>query len=314
MMRDRSYHRYERIRIIEEWSRTGVLAERRRLPIEEQFRERLDGTGARLFMPVSLTYSDDSWYNTQISYLLEAYDALPNRPDIAFDSTWKVFESTATRTARMRSGSAHKITQSLTYLSEHVALDGAVLDSLLGDLPSQTCEYLFKKIITHAADGDGQRVRGRLTGVNDRKDATGARIKDFLTLVEGKYLVPADVDANRKGAMLLRRALAGETLSIEGVEVTLPEKARLRILMSGLLYTARNERYHGEAFSPFYSSAATLRTYTHPHYLFLSTYALVHLMWSRSGESFGPSEKAVERNVIDNFGEAKKLYGRHWTR
>jgi hypothetical protein len=314
MMRDRSYHRHERIRIIEEWSRTGVLAERRRLPIEEQFLERLDGTGARLFMPVSLGYSDDAWYNTQISYLLEAYDALPNRPDIAFDSTWKVFESTATRTARKLSGKPLNITDALKHLSEHVALDGAVLDSLLGELPSQTCEYLFKKIVTHVSGENGRKTRGRLTGGNGRNDATGEGIKDFLTLVEGKYLPAGDVDAHRKGALLLRRALAGETLTIDGTEVTLPEKARLRILMSGLLYTARNERTHGEAFSPFYSSAATLRTYTHPHYLFLSTYALVHLMWSRSGEAFSPPEKTVEQNVIDNFGEARKLYGRHWTR
>ncbi|WP_030613337.1 hypothetical protein [Streptomyces sclerotialus] len=306
-MGDRTHHRRERLRIIEEWSRTGVLAERRSLPVEQQFRDRVSRTGSRLFVPLGLAYSDDPWYNTQVSHLLEAYDALPHRPDLAFDSVWKVFESTAVRTVATRTGRRRNITESLRYVSDHVALDGAVFEAMTAEVPSQTCEYLFKKVVLEAATEKGRRVGQRLTG--GAQDATAAELRTFLDLA---HAPGADLDANRRRAMLLRRALAGERLRIGAEEVLLSARARSRLLLGGLLYTARNERYHGESFSPFYSSTASLKTYTHPHYLFLATYALVHLLWAQWEHPYSPHTEAVAENVTENLREARTLYGRHW--
>ncbi|MGI5471573.1 hypothetical protein [Streptomyces sp. CA-132043] len=306
-MGDRTHHRRERLHIIEEWSRTGVLAERRTLPIEQQFRERVARTGSRLFVPLALAHSDDIWYHTQISYLLEAYDALPARPDLAFDSVWKVWESTVGLTVVARTGKPRNITDSLRYVSDHVALDAGTFETVVAALPSQTCEYLFKRIVRERRAAKGRGVGLRLAG-----GADGTAIEALLDLMEDGAAQGEELDAARRGAMLLRRALAGELLRIGTEEVRLSATARLRILLGGLLYTARNERYHGESFSPFYSSAASLKTYTHPHYLFLATYALVLLLWSRGGHAYSPRPEDVARNVAENIGEARTLYGRHW--
>ncbi|MEV7466715.1 hypothetical protein AB0O20_09410 [Streptomyces kronopolitis] len=308
----RSKQRRERIDIIAAWSRTGILAERQRLLIEDQFAERVARAGSRFFTPLPLTYSDDLWYNTQVSFLLEALDALPRRPDIAFDSVWKVLEKSAHAWLPARPGRGPNITDALGLLSADPRLSHSVTEALLANIPSQTCGYLFKRLITREPAESSRRALQRLSNSYGRGDTLPAEIAAFLTLVEKKYAAP-DFDTARRGAALLRRALTGETLDIAGTQVTLSFPARLRILLSGLLYTSRNERYHGESFSPFYSSAASIKTYTHPHYLFLAAYALVHLLWAHSGHPYAPTLDAVEENTTTNLHEARTLYARHWT-
>ncbi|MEV1047714.1 hypothetical protein [Streptomyces sp. NPDC049916] len=307
-----SRQRRERIDIIAAWSRSGILEERRRLLIEEQFTERVALMGSRFFVPLPLTYSDDLWYNTQVSFLLEAFDALPRRPDIAFDSVWKVLENTAHARFPHPPGGRPNITEALGHLSADPQLSGSVTEVLLGDVPSQTCGYLFKRLIAREPAESSGRALTRLSRGYGAGDVLPTEINAFLALVRSKYSAP-DPDTARRGAMLLRRALTGESLDITGTRVGLSLPARFRILLSGLLFTARNERYHGESFSPFYSSAASIKTYTHPHYLFLTAYTLVHFVWAHSNHRYAPPLDAVEENAVVNLREARTLYAGHWT-
>ncbi|WP_431781580.1 hypothetical protein [Streptomyces chumphonensis] len=308
----RSRQRRERIDIIAAWSTSGIVAERRRLLIEEQFAQRVTRTGSRFFVPLPLPHSDDLWYHTQVSFLLEALDALPRRPDIAFDSAWKVLEKTAVTRLPTRRGGRPNVTDALKLLSADRRLSGAVTEALLADVPSQTCGYLFKRLVLREPAESSAQARKRLSTGYGAGDGLPAEIDAFLALVEKRYAAP-DTDTARRGAMLLRRALSGERLDVGGTPVALSPQARLRILLCGLLYTARNERYHGESFSPFYSSAASIKTYTHPHYLFLAAYALVHLVWAHDQHPYGPSVDAVEENTVLNLREARALYTHHWT-
>ncbi|MEW2547005.1 hypothetical protein AB0910_14700 [Streptomyces sp. NPDC047002] len=312
--RSRSRQRHERIDIITAWSRSGVLAERPRLPIEEQFAERVTRMGSRFFVPLPPAYSDDLRYNTQVSFLLEALDALPRRPDIAFDSVWKVLERTAVATylPAPQVNRRPNVMDALKILSADPRMSGPVTEALLANVPSQTCGYLFKRLITREPEESSREVHRRLSSGYGAGDPLPAEIDTFRTLVEGQYAAP-DADTARRGAFLLRRALAGENLDIDGTRVALSPPARLRVLLCGILYTARNERYHGESFSPFYSSAASIRTYTHPHYLFLAAYALVHLAWAHGNAPYAPTPAAVHDNTALNLHEARTLYARHWT-
>ncbi|GAA3014197.1 hypothetical protein [Streptomyces fulvorobeus] len=308
----RSRQRRERIDIITEWSQSGILEERRRLLVEEQFAERVARANSRFFIPLPLTYSDDIWYNTQVSFLLEAFDALPRRPDIAFDSVWKVLERSASMWLPSHLGRRRNITDTLGQLSADSRLSCSVTEILLADIPSQTCGYLFKRLITREPVESSGRARMRLAKSYGVGDVLPSEIEAFLALVEKRYAAP-DTDTARRGAMLLRRALNGETLDVAETQISLSLHARMRILLCGLLYTVRNERYHGESFSPFYSSAASIKTYTHPHYLFLAAYALVHLVWAHTNNSYAPSLDAVEENTVTNLREARALYARHWS-
>ena len=59
------------------------------------------------------------------------------------------------------------------------------------------------------------------------------------------------------------------------------EWTRLRIVVSSLLYTARNERFHGDNFSHFKSDRASLKTYHHFYYLLMVTYSLLWILLLR---------------------------------
>ncbi len=114
--------------------------------------------------------------------------------------------------------------------------------------------------------------------------------------------------------MLLRRALRGESLTLgESGEFKLDETSLARFLVLLLLYTARNERFHGSSFSPFVSSDATLRTYTHPFFMFLASYYLLLATWLETRPAAtNASRIELLESLSNNLQDAEGLFGSHW--
>jgi hypothetical protein len=57
----------------------------------------------------------------------------------------------------------------------------------------------------------------------------------------------------------------------------------------------------------------TLRTYTHPYFLFISAYSLLVALWVRPRpEGVGLDKNVVSANVSTNLHFARRLFGRHW--
>lgn len=59
----------------------------------------------------------------------------------------------------------------------------------------------------------------------------------------------------------------------------------MKLLINGLLYTYRNERFHGDAFSPFKSSKTQLKTFAHAYFCLISTYFFIAQLIYRHFES-----------------------------
>jgi hypothetical protein len=64
----------------------------------------------------------------------------------------------------------------------------------------------------------------------------------------------------------------------------LPSKQKLHSLLEVCLSTYRHERAHGEAFSPFRSSKAKLKTYAHAYYMLMVSYVVVLGMLHHQGK------------------------------
>jgi hypothetical protein len=178
------------------------------------------------------------------------------------------------------------------------------------NMPVQSCEYLFKKAILTGSPV----LRG--TDAQPAKRLFNLRMSEIDHLLDHLYrryaLQQNTLDGYRKGAMFLRLAISGKSVDCgDGTSITLDSSARTSLLVSGLLYTARNERVHGESFSPFVSSAATMKTYCHPYYLFLASYVLLCSYWRHA--NILSREKVLE-NVESNFSAARQLFGGHWMR
>lgn len=204
MSTDANCHRDQRLSAIARWSEVGVLEQRARFPIEKAFDDRVENRGGQFFKPVAVKDLDDVVFHREISYLIDAFDALPKRVDQAFDSDWKAFEL---ETAQFEGS---RIIDRLE--SASLRLDKDVVAAICAAVPAQTREYAYKRLVVDfieekAEEGLKRRVNGRST----------SQLEQLLDYLKQTYGVSSSKGARREGAMLLRRALRGETLTLGGM-------------------------------------------------------------------------------------------------
>lgn len=297
--------RKARLEAIAQWAKIGVLKPRKLFSIEEIFMERVKAKTATFFKPIQIGELNSVEFNRQLSYLIDAFDSLPGRVDIAFDSAWKAFELETREFAPRQN-----ITDRLRTIVE--AVDKDVIDLICLNFPVQSCEYLYKRLISDVMDKSVNH--GLKNRINYSKN--NQRICQLLEHLELLYKKGSSA-ARRNGALLIRRALEGERLKLangSGVtSVTLDSNSKAQILISLFLYTARNERVHGSTFSPFISSAASLRTYTHPYFAFLATYYLLISLWkAKHPQVLILNQGSVITSLKDNIETARKILGSNW--
>lgn len=300
MTSDRTFEREQRLRAIARWAEVGVLEPRSLLPIEKAFLERVEANSDSFFKPVAVNNLEGVEFHRELSYLLDAFDSLPGRVDQAFDSTWKALEL---ETSQLHGG---HVTGRLE--SAALKVDPLIVAEICAGVPVQTCEYAYKRLIVEFLDEEAQF--GLVNRVRERATPAILELLDFMKITYG--IDPPE--ARRKGALLLRRALRGEVLKI-GPNPTfqLDETSRARFLVLLVLYTARNERFHGSSFSPFVSSDASLRTYTHPFFAFLASYYLLLALWfeTRSDAVIASRDEVLE-SLRANLQVARSVFGNHW--
>lgn len=298
-----NHHRRLRYQAIANWAEAGVLAPRPVFPVEQAFADRLSKLDSPFFRPVALPYSDERAYNTQVSYIVDALDLLPKRPDVAFDSVWKAFEVVCLTVGRT------SITDSLEKVMKGRLVDPDLLELLCSAAPAQACEFAALRAV--AAKGEGDDAANS----EDKRWHRLSRDPNWPPLLAAlKGRDATDGQQRRQAAMLLRRALSGDELEVSGERIQLSAESRGWLLVGCFLYTARNERFHGLSFSPFISSAAKVSTFTHPYFAFLSTYALLCSLWSNSDArcGIGLDPSVVLLNAKENLESARLLFGQHW--
>lgn len=302
MLYDATYHRTQRLRAMARWADVGVLERRSQLPVEQAFADRVTQNSETFFKPVAINDLDSVAFHREVSYLVDAFDSLPWRVDIAFDSTWKAFE------LETKEAYGGNVTERLKEVVGEV--NPMIVDRLCDSFPVQSCEYLFKRLVSDFSEDTIERgLKNRLLYSTD--DQTRLLL-DHLQMTYGR----GSAESRRKGALLLRRALRGETLVLGGVAgFRLETTSRARVLVSLFLYTTRNERFHGTSFSPFVSSAASLRTYTHPFFAFLASYYLLLSLWlERRPGAIRADLDALLVSLDDNLITARGIFGTHWNK
>jgi hypothetical protein len=275
-------------------------------PAEAAMMERLAATGNRLFVPYPFPYTDDDTYHYHLAFLVEAVDLLPLKMDLSFDAVWRAFESMYTRSIAPKKYKLHE--QAPIVASDivaHVVLDQAVRD-LLSSVPMQSCEYLAQRIFDGWRDPltDWERIWNRL---NNRRHG---HVTHLLEEIAIKYSAPViALDDRRKVAILLRLALHGEEVDLQGAKIKIPVEERISFLLNALLYTFRNDRFHGGMQPPFKSSKGTLRTYTHAHYCFLWAHFLFLYALAKVQAAVVELHLLAD-NIGHNLEVYKKIYGK----
>lgn len=304
MHKEKCSHRETRLQIINEWADKGVQEPRTLFSTEKRFRELTQSCPA-LFKPVRLLADDDVNFQREVSYLIDAFDMLPSRPNIAFDSAWKAFEL---ETKVHYSGTnAARITDRLAHYAS--LIDPDLIGILAAGIPMQACEHLFKVLITNMVRHHTSRANSRITTLC--KNNSNASI--FIDYLRSRYVNDTSSE-RRKGAALIRKALQGEELTL-GIHkhFTLNATSCSQILILLYLWTIRNERYHGDSFSPFISSAAKVRTYAAIFYAFIVTYFFILWFWiNKRPQVILGNMDTIRHSIDENLDVAKKLFKTHW--
>lgn len=229
---------------------------------------------------------EEKFFQKNLSYLLDALDNLPLRPDLAFDNIWKVIDNYLQTISHSKHWNIRKANALMDRTVEEVWMPLLNKNEDLKNsfkffinmIPVQTCEYLAKRAIADRNPGISKNQQDK---VSERVEQ--AIDKELYRRIKIKYK-DFDGEQQRNCARLFRKLILGEKIEIKmgeekkGKEFKLDEKDIVLLLVKGITYTYRNERFHGETFSPFRSSVSSLKTYAHAYFLFLYAYFLLLML------------------------------------
>ncbi len=272
--------------------------------------ERLRTKPSRLFFPYPFPYTDNDDYHYHLAFLVEAVELLPLKIDLSFDAVWRAFESFYKNHVIIPKD--FKLNQEAPGLAAKIDAQtehNTLLDELLRNIPVQSCEYLGERILGQwqLPNTDYQLIWNRLNNPPNKHP----KVNDLLGRIAAKYRAPrSSIGDKRKAAMLLRLALQGAEVDVEGTKVQLPRSERISFLINALLYTFRNDRFHGNMQPPFKSSVGTLQTYAHAQYCFIWGHFLFLFSSTLSTPPFA-EHQSLANNTRQNLAAFCDFYGSH---
>lgn len=298
-------------------------------PIEFDFlkriKEKLSNNKLKLFAPLKYPYELDKDYHIYISYLIESLDVLPLKMDLAFDFSWKGLEFYMGKAYELHKGQkCTNVSDLIKYSKSNYWFDVISnnqdikdsVESFLELMPSQSYEYLAKRMLDNYSitNPKANPLYTRLAMSNGNLDI---KLDNLLKDLYTKYGNLTNGEDTRKVGRILYKLLNGQNINLEdslnSIQINtycFDLKEKIDLVVNGLLYTYRNERFHGNTFSPFKSSKASLQTYSHAQYLFFWTYFLVNIT-KLYLNNINISIQEVCENMTTNIESFKKLYGRH---
>lgn len=260
-------------------------------PLQEALQTNMKKAGLdQIFCPLALEEDkavdvlfEDAELNRIVSTLLDLYDELPLRPDAAFDVAWRALEIGITFYFKNFDQQVYKDKNASTeekikrvsnavyesQLTTNATLMG-IFNRLIGDnVPWSVLHYIIARMYL---PGELQ-VKTQFEYVSARcRDILGAGMYDDI---KGKYVIDNNLtpDNHRKAERLLQIIINGNPVKIvEHPYKALSLQERITFILSGILYSSRCERFHGDFFSPLKSDRSTLGTYYGQYWLLTVSY------------------------------------------
>ena len=231
-----------------------------------------------IFRPIKLPLIDDFQFQRLLSFKIDIYEQLPNRSDIAFDNiALRTFEAYSAYFAKERNWNTTKTWRILNKSSEDILLYqfnnnshlSSAFSNLINAIPLQALEFLIKRsfdITTTSLKYQQNHIIERVI------DSLG---KDLFNNFKEKYgdLTP---DSQRKAALLLQMMISMIKVNIGSKYYQLDKLQIIKFLINGLLlYTYRNERFHGDVFSSFKRSKTKIKTFANSYFCLIITYFFI---------------------------------------
>ena len=278
--------------------------------VEKKKKER--GT---IFVPFPLLKNNEVSYNKTVSFMIEAFEQLEKFPNYSYEFIFKAyncfivnFYSSANITDRNKELCNNEWNNTLT--SNHALKK--TFEELIALIPVKACQYLYIRMTERSTDNKPyQRVT---TDVNGASSPESIQRKNIIDAIEKKYGLDHDrySETIRKASLLYRYLLKNDTISINTETYNISVKDRLHILVSGFLYTLRNDIMHGSSISITKSSKTTLGTYAIDYFGFLLKYYLLLFLILNKFSSQYPADvyDKLSNNIKINMNLYDELFGK----
>jgi hypothetical protein len=286
-----------------------------RFPSEERLLERLASLNlASPIVAVPLTNCADREFHMMLSALLDALDALPLRPDRAFESLWTALDSEMFGLVGRIAppGSPSRFQVLMQHIEFTFASEGSLssLVRFMELVPMQSCEYAASRILD-ALHFPGEHADYFLKKV---KPGMGAALLDEFDAKYGMQWKAANgqtkATLQRKAGAFLRKLLRGESITVGAIgNHSLAPVERLRFFVYAILPNVRNERFHGLNFSSYRSSATQMKTYAAGYFVLLLAYfLLLHVFVYRGFKVL--TQQGLSAGIDTNIALYGQIFGK----
>ncbi|MCT9852289.1 hypothetical protein P2R64_23610 [Priestia megaterium] len=336
--------------------------------LQENFLQMLEKENmTQLFSPLKLKDIDSPAMNVAVSYIIDALDQLPLRPDIAFDQIWRALDYQFHYLKRIRNWKDKNTSLGMMEQTLHELLCDylrndkyntvtKMLQTLASIIPNQTGEYIARRLFVEEGERAASHVRDHQSRIQDRfknsifhndlykefesryesiknqeqsiRHTKIKKLKDELNFKKNKKNILGKINKlkisdPRSSAVYHTGRLAcylinGETVEFTSKSYALSQEQQMKLIVLGLLYTYRNERFHGSIFSSvFRSSSASLNTYAHAYYMFILAYFILLILIapilhdeSSDYDSLEQVFDEISHNILHNTDQFKKVFSK----
>ncbi|MCQ2974221.1 MAG: hypothetical protein MJ211_05355 [Bacteroidales bacterium] len=258
------------------------------------------------------------------SIILDIYEELPYRPDMAFDLCWRPFEILIGKYLKSIKSDNKSTNKNILTISEKVFIPlynnnkqiKNLINRIIDEMPISAINFCLNKIannpnITRNATPEELSSDYSLNEDNSQVYFIKERIKIALgdtlynTIVNKYFNEEFQRNLNNGNDCLIAPTMHNAVLAFknyilkvgkqfDGIEIPIERKLALVI---GILYTSRNNRFHGDNFSHFKSNRSKLKNYKEFYYFLTTNF---FLLWTLL-------YKYLEKNKIEQFIDINEI-------
>lgn len=282
--------------------------------IEEQYCKKVEEIKElenTIFVPYPLKYEENADYNKAVSFMIEAVEELEKYPNHAFEFMFKSYDTFSKiiysdnitdRNRRLCDNKWSLIITSNNKLNDAICL-------LLESIPMKACQYIYSRMCNRHSKAYNRVVK-EIGGMIDNTNR-----KNIIESIENKYGYDFNnySESIRLASALYRIMLKNREIDVNNSKYSVSMCDKLHFIISGYIYTLRNDTMHGSTISITKSSKANMSTYANNYYAFMFLYYLVNILILDEYSSDYNINKYDELadNIKQNIKLYKLIFGNH---
>lgn len=257
-----------------------------------------------IFFPFPLKSEEDTEYNKAISFMIDAIEELERYPNYAFEFMFKAYDvfSKIVYSQNITDRNKWLCDNKWSVLIESNTELKNAMQLLLESIPMKACQYIYTRI----CDRDSMAYKRLTTEFGGGNNNTNR--KNIIESIENKYGYDYTNYSTsiRPASALYRFMLQNDEIKVNSSKFSLSMRDKLHFIISGYIYTLRNDTMHGDNISITKSSKTNMSTYANNYYAFVFMYYLVIiLMLDRYGDNY---DMDIYKELADNIKKNVELY------